>query len=595
MWLINTKSLALVKVSEPSSTKYAILSHTWEGDEITFQEFRDLEPQEARQKVGYTKIVKTCELAQERGLDFAWVDTCCIDKSNSAELNEAINSMFAWYKNSTVCFVHLSDLKTPEDHLLPRLLSTKETGLEHSFPCSQSNFGACRWFTRGWTLQELIAPDHVEFFDSQWTQFSQKKDCVDILAEITGISQSVLESSSNLRQIPIAVKMSWAAHRETKHVEDRAYSLLGIFDINMPIMYGEGPGAFRRLQEEISKESNDLSLFAWRSPLPSSEGSQVFRGIFARSPSEFSNCSQMQSPTDGLKPGGNFVLTSKGVRFDAELYQHTKSTYTLYLGLTMGGKTPVCIFLSRMGDMYVRTEPWLLEYDRNVDELEKMFTVHVQKDVSSEDDVVLRKNIRRCFHVDIDRPKSIYIEHIEPNPEHLWDAVNWTFLSSDSDKSFAHRLTLFVRCVRGGLNKTFPLTLMVGWSRLRQQPFAVLYDARMATDTDTDLSIAHTLPHNFPELLDLLDNDTKWDRSHEVKFENALSRVLPSKEFQSTEVQLLHKKPMLQQPGKYRVTPYVATLNIELKTQQTWGDKSTVTYSACLSGELSQTEASKIV
>ncbi|GJC77652.1 vegetative incompatibility protein HET-E-1 [Colletotrichum liriopes] len=256
MWLLDTESLALEEVDEPSSVEYAILSHTWEEDEVTFRDISDLG--RARQKAGFSKIAKTCELARGRGLRYAWVDTCCIDKSSSAELSEAINSMFAWYESSTVCFAFLSDLPPLES---PNRPSDQEPGL----PYSQEDFGSCRWFTRGWTLQELIAPAHVEFYNSTWEMFTRKSECTSALSRITSIAVSVLDSPSNLRQIPVAVKMSWAASRETKRVEDRAYSLLGIFDIHMPLLYGEKHKSFRRLQEEIARESNDLSLFAWTS------------------------------------------------------------------------------------------------------------------------------------------------------------------------------------------------------------------------------------------------------------------------------------------------------------------------------------------
>ncbi|KAF3802012.1 Vegetative incompatibility protein HET-E-1 [Colletotrichum gloeosporioides] len=251
MWLINTRSLALEEISDPASVEYAILSHTWEDDEISFQDIRSPNADDARRKAGFSKVAKTCELARQRHIEFAWIDTCCIDKSSSAELSEAINSMFTWYKLSTVCFVFLSDLSPSKDSE------------------SQQTLGKCRWFSRGWTLQELIAPRHVEFYDSTWKRFSRKAN------------------------IPVAVKMSWAAERQTKRIEDRAYSLLGIFDINMPMIYGEGHKSFRRLQEEIAKETGDLSLFAWRGPSAGAKGYQEYRGSFARNMTEFLTCSNM--------------------------------------------------------------------------------------------------------------------------------------------------------------------------------------------------------------------------------------------------------------------------------------------------------------
>ncbi|KAK2043679.1 HET-domain-containing protein, partial [Colletotrichum somersetense] len=305
MWLINTDTLTLEEVTDPFSYSYAILSHTWNSDEITFQDIRSSGRRDVERRTGSSKLAKTCEIARQRGLQYAWVDSCCIDKSSSAELSEAINSMFAWYQHSKVCFAFLSDL--------PPLDSNDTTSME-SFPYSEEAFRRCRWFTRGWTLQELIAPKDIEFFNSEWAQVCRKADCLDVLSSITGISYPVLQDSSNLRHTPVAVKMSWAASRKTKRIEDGAYSLLGIFDINMPMIYGEGHKAFRRLQEEIARETNDLSLFAWRAPRSTEGQSQIFRGLFARSLSEFSSCATITKSGIRHDTQQEFSLTNKGVR-----------------------------------------------------------------------------------------------------------------------------------------------------------------------------------------------------------------------------------------------------------------------------------------
>jgi hypothetical protein len=196
----------------------------------------------ARAKKGFSKIIETCRLARERGLGYAWIDTCCIDKSSSAELTEAINSMFNWYKESAICFAFLSDLPASECEVL------------------ENELRRCRWFTRGWTLQELIAPENVEFYDQGWQWRGTKKSLQQELFDITGIDHEILEDSNLLSTIPVARRMSWASTRKTSRVEDRAYSLLGLFDVNVPLIYGEGPKAFFRLQEEIMKQYNDLSL-----------------------------------------------------------------------------------------------------------------------------------------------------------------------------------------------------------------------------------------------------------------------------------------------------------------------------------------------
>ena len=126
-----------------------------------------------------------------------------------------------------------------------------------------SAFRTSRWFTRGWTLQELIAPQRIVFLSQEWKAFGTKVTLMKPLKEITGISREVLLCKVPLDQISVARRLSWAAPRETTRVEDRAYSLFGIFDVNLPTLYGEGDRAFQRLQEEILRRIPDQSLFAW--------------------------------------------------------------------------------------------------------------------------------------------------------------------------------------------------------------------------------------------------------------------------------------------------------------------------------------------
>ncbi|KAK3401528.1 heterokaryon incompatibility protein-domain-containing protein [Sordaria brevicollis] len=248
MRLIDTETLELHDFFELQAPAYAILSHTWEKDEITFQEMVTKSPS-TMAKAGYKKIHNTCRLAQSRGQKWAWVDTCCIDKSSSAELTESINSMYRWYQKSEECYAYLVDF-TPG--------SLPETELEQ-----------CRWFTRGFTLQELIAPKTVILFDREWNVVGEKKNerILHTISRITRISRDVLLLEKPPRDFAIAERMVWASTRKTTRPEDTAYCLLGIFEVHMPLIYGEGDNAFRRLQEEIIKRSTDLSIFAWGTPL----------------------------------------------------------------------------------------------------------------------------------------------------------------------------------------------------------------------------------------------------------------------------------------------------------------------------------------
>ncbi|KAH7321300.1 HET domain protein [Stachybotrys elegans] len=303
MRLINTTSLKLESFmgSGENIPPYAILSHTWGDDEVSFQDCAAL-TFAIQKRYGFTKIRKTCELAYQDGLQYAWVDTCCIDRASSAELTEAINSMYQWYKDAVVCYVWLSDLTS---------------GIDVPIESPQSPLSNCRWFTRGWTLQELLVPRTVRFYDSQWTFRGTKASLCQTIAGITNIRSSVLQEPDNVRLLSVAQRMSWAAKRETTRVEDMAYCLLGIFDVNMPLVYGEGPRAFLRLQEEIAKNVNDLSLFAWRK-LPSP---QANHGIFATSPRDFLDSGSISLVQDAVF-SPEFEVTNKGLRITADLQGH---------------------------------------------------------------------------------------------------------------------------------------------------------------------------------------------------------------------------------------------------------------------------------
>lgn len=221
---------------------YAILSHTWDGEEVTLQELQDPLVNE-RSKKGWDKIEKCCLQAVKDGFEWVWIDSCCIDKNSSAELSEAINSMFRWYKEAFVCYAYLSDVSPATT---PRLVSS-------------------RWFTRGWTLQELIAPARVEFYDQEWNEIGTKCSLVEALSNRTTIPVEILLGKKNPMVCTAAQRMSWSASRTTTRDEDIAYCLLGLFGINMPLLYGEGFKAFHRLQEVIIRTTGDLSLLLWSS------------------------------------------------------------------------------------------------------------------------------------------------------------------------------------------------------------------------------------------------------------------------------------------------------------------------------------------
>ncbi|RYC57487.1 hypothetical protein CHU98_g8725 [Xylaria longipes] len=262
MRLLNVKTFKLEEYIGSDIPRYSILSHRWEDEEVTFQ---DLATGRYSDMKGWKKILGCCRVSRTEGFKYTWIDSCCIDKSSSAELSEAINSMFRWYKNAAVCYAYLSDVQ------------------------SMSDFPASKWFTRGWTLQELIAPDSVVFLNASWQEIGTKASSMSIISEVSGIDENILgtvrprrDITESLRQLSTARKLSWAATRVTTKVEDMAYCLLGLLDVNMPLIYGEGVKAFRRLQGEIMNSSDDDSIFAWSHY--SEEYSGSFSGILADSP-----------------------------------------------------------------------------------------------------------------------------------------------------------------------------------------------------------------------------------------------------------------------------------------------------------------------
>jgi hypothetical protein len=292
MWLLDTSTVRLHDFMGANIPPYAILSHMWDEGEISFQEIRG-SPGILQERLGYIKIRNCCAQANSDGFQYIWIDTCCIDKTNSTALSEAINSMFRYYKEASECYAFLSDVP-------------KGTELHR--------FKESRWFQRGWTLQELIAPISVVFFNVDWEEIGTKSSLQDIIEDRTHIPKHILSGSRvhHSKPISVAQKMSWAAGRETSCVEDIAYSLLGLFDVHMPMIYGEGEGSFIRLQQEIMKETNDHSLFAWN---PTEGGGEV--GILAKSPNCFADSGQIICEDTGMDNRGSqaeYFMTNRGLR-----------------------------------------------------------------------------------------------------------------------------------------------------------------------------------------------------------------------------------------------------------------------------------------
>ena len=339
MRLINVHTGQLEEFFGRHIPKYYILSHTWESDEISYQDYTwlsnyevevgdgiidELPPKQRarvqaraealRNRSGYKKIQSFSQLAHNSprhepgeqinfgrpstcpiipypdgdiidypvvNVQYVWIDTCCINKESSAELSEAINSMYLWYENAEICVTFLSDVELAyEDLVLGKL--------------GESSFPRSRWWTRGWTLQELIAPRAMLFYNRSWEYIIDRHSVENHIQERTGIPPDQFCDVTD--DHPIAERMSWAANRETTRVEDRAYCLMGIFGVNMPLLYGEGDKAFYRLQREIASLSGDQSIFAWGYDKPLSDYKYLHSALdmFAQSPADFSTGGQVQ-------------------------------------------------------------------------------------------------------------------------------------------------------------------------------------------------------------------------------------------------------------------------------------------------------------
>jgi hypothetical protein len=299
MWLIDTRRLVLCAFVEPPP--YAILSHRWEDKEITFEMMQQLGHDEVeeqpetqfhlregqlRKSAGGLKIINACKHARHERLEWIWIDTCCIDRTSSAELSEAINSMYRWYKESQVCYAFLADTQWLESD----------------------------WFDRGWTLQELLAPGRVEFYDASWDLLGTRVSLASALSNRTAIDLELLRGtpSSMLSRYSVAQRMAWAAHRKTTRVEDRAYSLLGLFDVNMPLIYGEGERAFERLQEQIIRTSDDQTILAWNRCETSSDAGP-FQPLLAPRPDCFAGHEDLVAIRDPEQPRTSFSLEKSGL------------------------------------------------------------------------------------------------------------------------------------------------------------------------------------------------------------------------------------------------------------------------------------------
>lgn len=351
MRLIDTLTGEFHWITDPPSEHYAILSHVWSvNGEQSYQELLAIQntsdvqitsphqsqaPTRKRDKIRRmvgrdspapassscdpemfilndprvsSKVRSACAIAHADGYRYIWIDSCCIDKTSSAELSEAINSMFEWYRRAGVCYAHLADVGRDDDPVA------------HS-----SAFRRSKWHTRGWTLQELIAPDSLVFLAQDWEPLGTKHSLAGIVETVTGVDARVLNEPDAVHAVSVARRMWWASRRRTTRVEDEAYALMGIFGVHIPAIYGEGRGAFTRLQGEIVQRVPDQSIFAWGESVGGEHTARkAVQPLLAPAPQEFAAAAALAAiphlrllehlglPADTPPP--QFTFTSYGVQ-----------------------------------------------------------------------------------------------------------------------------------------------------------------------------------------------------------------------------------------------------------------------------------------
>ncbi|KAI0537703.1 hypothetical protein GGR58DRAFT_513583 [Xylaria digitata] len=424
MRLINVNTFKLEEFLEHKAPHYAILSHTW-GEDHEELSLRDV--QEGiidKPGVGSVKVQGSCRQAKKDGLGYVWVDTCCIDKANLVELSEAINSMFRWYKRASICYAYLSDVPSND---LPRRHGSK--------------FRASRWFQRGWTLQELLAPKNLRFYNSEWHTLGTKGSMWAILEEITGVPRRFLLGIAELYTAGIAQRMSWAAQRDTKRKEDLAYCLLGVFGVSMPMIYGEGGNqAFFRLQEQIMKISKDDSILAWglrgQDPSINNNTSHVTTGrILAAAPSDFTNSGQIvprEQSTMFLNPldiSGGSLRTHLSIRTTPTGENDTEQIVGIPLTKALPGSS----------DEYIRPRGCSSVLQPVTTSRTPPELVHIKNDNRNEKPANTNQQYWLYNH---DQLANLGLEVIDVAPRGFWNEEQDMVISTITPSSSASNLTL---------------------------------------------------------------------------------------------------------------------------------------------------------
>lgn len=365
MKLLHTHNFTLESFPEPPSQSYACLSYTWgtpphgevshrdvvgcgarspKADYGTLKDRASLPAWARRDTESARRVVGACSRAREVGIKYLWVDTICIDRTSLADISEAINSMYRWYRQATVCYAHLSDLA-------PSALPSTDDVASAMADCSldETSLGRSRWFTRGWTLQELLLPRRLELYDREWNLRGSKSSShvVEMLSRISGVETAVLSDPDRIADFSYGRRMAWAAKRQVTRGEDAAYALLPILGVNMTVRYGEGgERAFQRLQEKVIRVTTDLSPLCWRScwedemsDEEGEEGEQFFGGCLASSPAEFSHFVATPEWQEPFHSDAELQFNNKGLNIRAPLAPWRRSTRDVVMYLNSSSRS----------------------------------------------------------------------------------------------------------------------------------------------------------------------------------------------------------------------------------------------------------------
>jgi hypothetical protein len=520
MRLLNANNFTLSSFDdEDTLPPYAILSHTWGDDELTFKDLTDLSRSQFSLIERYKKVEKCCAEALKWKLEWVWIDTCSIDSSSSAELSEAINSMYQWYRNAAVCFAYLSDVSAVKADFDPGNLAQSSR---------KSSFNTARWFTRGWCLQELLAPRNMYFYNRHWERIGSKNSLKSHISHITGIDEYGL-FIPDLTVLSVAHRMSWAARRHTTRPEDIAYCLLGIFNINMPLLYGEGQvKAFGRLQEEIIQRTDDHSIFAWETEtsglmsLPIDFKNDMV-GVLAPHPCCFTNRKiNLQELPRNVEP---LAITGRGLRAQVPLVRigGREEDYLAVIGCSQPdtGFEYLAIPVTRLNktsDVYRRTSPDICSVIRvNIEDLipSTIFLLRYSRPTHLED-----KNTTQVWLSLLEMEDCVF-EIIGAYPAHLWNRGRRVFAFAPSD--FRNSPEMRIEFVDSSRDYVFRLTICLD-QVLGRSTLALISPETISSNAGWNVELSNG-PWHYQTELELRPYNVAASIDHKAVFGQELHEV----------------------------------------------------------------------